>query len=186
MTPLAATPYWLNASIPKGFRAGRPQSSGSGCLHASPCGVASAGFALEGTPAKPATLIGCFVEEKHAIRHVSLSPRSYLRTTLAGRSTPIRVAGCVGVRGCTPQKLTGGWGPLPVGSALGSPRPPATRWGECAFGASALSAFAHPATNCMPFGMPWSRAAPKKQKRASRSVRGTFGGRASLSRLRCS
>jgi len=33
MTTLAALPHWLNASVPKVFRAGRPQSFGSGCLH---------------------------------------------------------------------------------------------------------------------------------------------------------
>lgn len=98
---------------------------------------ASARYALEGAPAKPATLIGCFVEEKHAFQAcLSVSLVALTRDSFWTNDTRSGWPASTGARGCAPQKLTGGWGPLPVGSALGSPRPPATPLGGCAFGAS--------------------------------------------------
>lgn len=98
---------------------------------------ASARFALEGAPAKPATLIGCFVSKVGRLRAPPSVPRSYLRTTVAGRSTLDqggRLCRRAGLCPPPPDRPLGG-GCLSARGAA-PPCPPATRWGGCAFGAS--------------------------------------------------
>jgi hypothetical protein len=126
---------------------------------------ASARFALEGAPAKPATLFGCCGAGNLGLRLNTLPPWSRLRTTPPGRRTLEQGGRLRPARGVAPPTPR----PAPWGACLSArgAAPPALRRVAGATappGAGCWTQPPHPATRCRPFGPPRSRAAPEKRK----------------------
>ena len=98
---------------------------------------------------------------------LSLLGRTYARLSLNARPS-IRVAGLRRRAGLHPPKADRGLGPPACRLSSWLPPPSGNSLGRVCLRGFGLASCAHPATKCMPFGMPWSRAAPQKQKRVGR------------------